>query len=154
LADVEATLPQLTPTLAAMVRLQLATGMRPGELVIIRPCDVDRTGPVWVYRPESHKTEHHDAIRVVFIGPQGQEVLKPFLEDRAPDAYCFSPTESMAQHRAKQRKARQTKVQPSQVCRKKAKPRKQPGDCYSVDTYGNAIERACKRVGIEPWSVN
>jgi integrase len=142
-ADVEAVLPHLMPTVAAMVRLQLLTGMRPGEVILVRPCDVDRSGPVWVYRPESHKTEHHDAIRAVFIGPKGQEVLRPFLNGRAPDAYCFSPREATAQFRAKQRKERKTKVQPSQLCRQKAKPRKEPGDCYSVDTYGNAVERAC-----------
>src|SRR5262249_28928013 len=87
-ADVEAVLPHLTPTLRAMVLVQLLTGTRPGEAILVRPCDVDRSGPVWVYRPESHKTEHHDVTRAVFIGPRGQEVLKPFLEDRAADAYC------------------------------------------------------------------
>jgi hypothetical protein len=27
-------------------------------------------------------------------------------------------------------------------------PHKQPGERYSVDTYGNAIERACLKAGI------
>jgi hypothetical protein len=55
-AVVEETLPMLRPVLADMVRLQMETGMRPGELVVLRAYDMDMTGPVWLYRPSSHKT--------------------------------------------------------------------------------------------------
>ena len=37
-------LPFTTKVLAAMVELQLLTGMRPGEVVILRPSDIDRIG--------------------------------------------------------------------------------------------------------------
>ncbi len=33
--------------------------MRPAELCILRPADIDRSGDVWVYRPSDHKTQHH-----------------------------------------------------------------------------------------------
>jgi len=46
---------------AAMIDLQLLSGARPGEIVQIRPCDIDRTGPTWTYRPPEHKTEHHSS---------------------------------------------------------------------------------------------
>ena len=49
---VDATIEYLSPTLAAMVRLQALTGMRGGELVVMRPVDIDTTGPVWLYTPE------------------------------------------------------------------------------------------------------
>jgi integrase len=63
---VEAVLPLLTPPVRAMVRVQRLSGMRPGEVVLMRPCDIDRArGLTWVYRPESHKTEHHG------IAPRG-----------------------------------------------------------------------------------
>jgi hypothetical protein len=29
---------------------------RPGELVIMRPIDIDTRGKVWVYTPATHKT--------------------------------------------------------------------------------------------------
>ena len=46
------TLPHLSSQVAAMVRLQLLTAARPGEVASIRPRDVDRTHPdSWVYRP-------------------------------------------------------------------------------------------------------
>ena len=48
---VEATLKHCQPTVAAMVRIQRLTGCRPGEIVIMRPIDIDRTGDVWLYTP-------------------------------------------------------------------------------------------------------
>ncbi|MBI3461985.1 MAG: hypothetical protein HY000_02855 [Planctomycetes bacterium] len=45
----------------AMVQLQSLTGMRPGEVLMMRTCDLDTTGDVWLYRPASHKTEHQAA---------------------------------------------------------------------------------------------
>ncbi len=48
-ATVEATLPHRTPTLCGMVQGQRLTGMRPSELCIMRGCDLDTTGTVWVY---------------------------------------------------------------------------------------------------------
>jgi integrase len=86
---VESTLPHLPPVVRDMVQLQRLTGARPGEICILRPCDVDRTGEIWRYRPESHKTEHHGRERIVFIGPRGQEILGPYLL-RNPEAYCFA----------------------------------------------------------------
>jgi len=52
---VAAILPFVTPIVAAMVRLQRLTGMRSGELVIMRPCDIDISGDIWVYEPSDHK---------------------------------------------------------------------------------------------------
>ncbi|HVU90112.1 MAG TPA: hypothetical protein VHD36_22460 [Pirellulales bacterium] len=45
-ATVDATIPHLPHTVAAMVRLQRLTGMRPAEVCILRPCDLDRSGEV------------------------------------------------------------------------------------------------------------
>jgi integrase len=89
-AVVEATLPYLPPVIAAMVRLQRLTGCRPGEVCIVRPCDIDTSGKVWSYRPASHKTEHFGRERIIFIGPKAQDVLRPYLL-RATDAFCFIP---------------------------------------------------------------
>jgi integrase len=56
LAYIEAVLPYLLPEVAAMVQLQLHTGMRPGEVVMIRAIDIDTAGKVWFYHPGTHKT--------------------------------------------------------------------------------------------------
>lgn len=151
--SVEAVKPVVASRIWAMIMLQWHTGMRPGEVVIIRPCDIDRTGPVWMYRPRFHKTDYKDKDRVIGIGRQGQAILQPWL-DRADDAPCFSPAEDQAERFATMRAARKSKVQPSQVDRKKKSPARKPGEVYGVSSYQRAIKRACEQVGIEPWAPN
>lgn len=73
---VDETIKVLTPTLAAMVELQRLTGMRSGELVIMRTFDLNTEGRIWTYRPGKHKTEHHGHQRLVYIGPAAQQVLR------------------------------------------------------------------------------
>src|SRR5581483_9058366 len=92
-AFVEATLPYVRPQVAALVRLQLATGMRPGEVVLIRGCDLDMTGPVWLYRPAVHKMAYRGHNRVVPLGPKAQEILRPWLRLKL-DEYLFQPREA------------------------------------------------------------
>ena len=88
---VDKTLRELSPIVRSMVELQRATGMRPKEVCQLRPCDVDRSGDVWLYTPAEHKTEHHGKRRVILIGPRGQAILKPYLL-RPHDEYCFRPS--------------------------------------------------------------
>lgn len=85
---VDATLQHLRPKVADMVRLQRLTGSRPGEICIMRPEDIDRSTDVWTYRPASHKTEHRERSRVIFIGPKAQAILRPYLL-RVGTGYCF-----------------------------------------------------------------
>jgi integrase len=144
---VEAVLPFVSRAIRAMIQVQRLSGARPGEVIIMRPCDIDRANDrIWVYRPESHKTEHHGITRSIFLGPQAQEVLQPFL-NRSANAYLFCPREMMEERRAELRRKRKTKVQPSQTDRKRRRPTKLPGDRYSVDSYDHAITVACQRAG-------
>jgi integrase len=99
-----------------MIELQRLTGIRPGEVVIMRTIDINTSGSIWESRPDSHKTEHDRKDRVIFIGPRAQEVLMPRLRTD-PVAYLFSPRESMAERALELRKARKTRVQPSHRCR-------------------------------------
>ena len=48
---IEAVKPYVSEQVWAMIRLQRFTAARAGELAIMRPCDVDRDGKVWVYTP-------------------------------------------------------------------------------------------------------
>lgn len=143
LAVVEDTLSHLLPPVRAMVELQLLTGMRPGEVVAMRGCDLDVSGKVWLYRPASHKTAHHGHQRVVAIGPRGQEIVKPWLRTNLTD-YLFRPIDAVAARDVRRRAARKSKVQPSQVCRKKKNPKRQPGERYTRNAYALAIRRACR----------
>jgi integrase len=147
---VEAIRPFVARQVWAMIQLQLLTGARPGEICIMRSCDIDASGRVWVYTPESHKTEHHDRPRRIYLGPRAVEVIKPWFRTEL-EAFLFSPTEAMAERRAKQRQTRRTPVQPSQRNRKKAKPKKRPGDHYDTDSYRRAIAYGCKKAGVPKW---
>src|SRR5207237_8853867 len=68
-----------------------------------------------------------------------------------PQEYLFSPRQAMLERYAVLRQARKTKVQPSQICRRKRKPRKQPGTRYTVSSYRRAVREACKKAGVIPW---
>ena len=134
----------VTPQIWAMVNLQLWTGCRPGEACDIRAIDIDMRGTVWEYRPVSHKAEHHNRERIVYLGPHAQEVITPWLRPEL-HAYLFSPREARAWHQAQRAKSRKTPMTPSQRERKpKAKPKRAPGDRYTNISYHHAIQRACE----------
>ena len=101
-AHVEAVLRLANRQIAAMIQLQRFTGMRPGEVTIIRGCDLDTTGEIWVFAPNSHKTEHHGHERHIYLGPQAKAILKPFLQ-RDPNGYLFSPKEAAEEFHTKRR---------------------------------------------------
>lgn len=144
-AVLEATLPHLPAVVADMVRFQRLTGCRPGEVCQLRPCDVDRTGPVWVYCPTRHKTEHHDRERRIYIGPRAQAVLLSYLL-RAPVAYCFVPAESEHHRRAKQHLQRKTPLDQGNRpgTNRRATPRRSARAKYDKDSYCRAISRGCE----------
>jgi integrase len=105
----------------------------------MRTIDVDRSGRVWVYRPARHKTEHHGRERQICLGPQAQEILRPWLRSELT-AYLFSPREVVADRRNEQRQARKTPLTPSQRGRKpKAKPKRAPGERYNTRSYYHAV---------------
>ena len=128
-AHVDAVQPYVSPPVWGAIQLQLLTGMRPGEALAMRGCDLNTSGKIWEYRPSEHKGEHYGQQRVVFIGPQAQAVLCPFLK-RDTQAFLFSPRD----------------VRPvTDGCTR------QPGERYDRDAYRNAIKRACVRAGVPAW---
>lgn len=119
---VERTLPFCPASVQVMVRLQQLTGMRPGELVIMRRQDVS-TSPaqklsapcldrpvsavevsgatIWMYAPPKHKNLWRGKSRVIAIGPEAQKVLAPLLMATAPEEYVFRPIDAMRGARGK-----------------------------------------------------
>ena len=153
--NIEAALPHLSLIVADMVRFQRLTGCRPEEVCIIRPYDLDRSEEVWEYRPESHKGEHHGRERIIFIGPKGQDVLRPYLL-RSEKSYCFSAAESENRRRAEQHENRRTPLSRGNRpgSKRKRRSKRTVGDRYDTHAYRRAIHRACDKAGIERWSPN
>lgn len=161
-ADPEAVavaLPFLLTPLQRLVQFQLATGTRPGEACLLRPMDIIRPwktiegAEVWLFDLIQHKNRWRGHRRQIPIGPEAQEIIRPLL-NRAPDAYCFSPIEAIAEFRTLQRSKRKSKVQPSQVDRSKPRRSRPLGQRYTTTAYGHAVKRACLLAGVKNWSPN
>jgi integrase len=152
LVFVESSLPFMRPQVAAMVQIQLHTGMRPGEVLIMRTIDLEMAGKVWLYRPGSdrgpygeHKNAWRGQDRIIAIGPKAQEILRPWLRLNLED-YLFQPREAEAQRDAERRLKRKTPMTPSQARRTaKRNPMRQPGSRYTIWSYNQAIRNACLR---------
>jgi integrase len=151
---IDAVLSRVPKPVAAMIRLQRITGMRPGSVVIMRGCDIVFSEGAWQYRPSTHKTEHHDLDLIVFLGPQSQEIIKPFFKGSST-LNLFSPEEAEAERNAEKRRSRKTPMTPSHAQRALTQGRQRPpGNRYTVDSYRRAIERACKKADISVWTPN
>ena len=114
-------LPFVSPHVAAMIKFQWLTGMRPGELVLMRPCDIDTSGDIWIYEPFDHKNRWRGHRKQIPLGPEAQRMLQPFL-DRDPQAFLFSPQEAeqwRLEHRPPYHgRERKTPLYPSELKRR------------------------------------
>jgi integrase len=143
---VEAVLPFLNRHVQAMVQLQRLTGMRPGELVIMRMADIDKKNPkLWEYRPTEHKTKGRGHERTIYLNTAAQKILKPFPQLEPAD-FIFSPREAEQERRDALTKVRKTPItqgnRPGTA--RSRKPRRAPGARYTTDSYRRAITRACE----------
>lgn len=139
----------MSPVERGMVDLHTLTGMRPDELCMMRPCDIDRSQKIWEYRPATFKTEERAEARgldrVYFLGPRAQKIIKPFL-DRSATAYLFSPRESRAWYNERQWNNAKTATK---------RPRKTPrtlGVHFTPSSYRQAVARAARKAQTEHWS--
>jgi integrase len=151
-AAIEATLPHLPPILADAVRVQRLTGARPSEVLGLRAVEINRTGPIWEFRPGRHKTEHYDRERIIFFGPRAQQILRNYLtlEMTAP---LFRPDLSEERRNLQKRQARRTPLTPSAKIRRAGQyPRGVVGQQYDVASYRRAITRACEKAGVLAWT--
>jgi integrase len=149
-------LPFMPEPVQAIVRLQLLTGARPGEVLCMRACDIDRSGKVWIYHPALHKNSWRGQEREVYLGPRSQEIVRDWMRPGLQERFLFSPKESERLRHERERAARRTPLYPSHIRaverKRRAVPQMSPGDRYDVDNYRQAITRACRRAGVPPWA--
>ncbi|MGB2985457.1 MAG: site-specific integrase [Phycisphaerae bacterium] len=144
---VDAVRPYVSRQVESLIDLQLLTAARPGELVIMQAVDIDTSGRIWIYHVPTHKNTYRGQDRRIYIGPRGQEIIRPFMAARPVDAYVFSPAESVAERASKAL----THRRPNQ----KLNPRLTDriiGDCYTTGSYRRAIKQACRKAGIPSWT--
>jgi integrase len=141
---VDAIQPYVSRQVWSMIRLMLLTGARPGEIVNLRVRDIQRTGDVWKCELTEHKTAHHGHSRTIYLGPQGQVVVAPYV-NRPADHFLFSPKEAEKDRRAKLTLARKTRASYGNVpgTNRSPHPKHEPGHHYFVGSFRRAIERGC-----------
>jgi integrase len=156
---VEMSLPYMPRAAAAMVRLQSLTGMRPGEVCIMRGCDLNMAVTPWEYVPQTHKTDYRedDRGRTIYLGPEARAIVREWLK---PDLtqYLFNPAETMAEFFTERHENRATPSCPSQLTyhakEKKSRGRRRDRDHYDVPSYRRAIQRACQKAGVPAFNPN
>ncbi len=159
--EVEKVLSRVSTPVAGLVELMWHTGMRPGEACQLRPANLDRSGSIWFYRPESHKTQRLGRERLIAIGPRGQSVLSRFLKrvpPPPPDLPLFSPRSAIRELHSARRSRRRTPLWRSHLAaidrKRRELRRKEVGDRYTANSLRGAIHRAARVAGVSAWSPN
>ena len=75
-AVIDATLPLLNRHVRGLIEFQRLTGCRPSEACQVRRCDLDLSGPVWLYKPVRHKATWRGKSRTIPVGPRAQAVQR------------------------------------------------------------------------------
>jgi integrase len=122
---VERVLPLLSPVVADMVRFQWHTGCRPQNVCNICPAEIDTTTSPWTWKPQVHKGNWRGQGLQLFIGPQAEAIIRPYL-NRPSEEPCFCPREA-------RRALRQAKGHKGECAFKYLNSR------YTPSTYGRAI---------------
>jgi integrase len=118
-----------------MIEVQLASAMRPGEVVQMRGCDLNMSESVWSYNPRSHKTSHKGKRRIVYLGKRAQQVIKEFLKTDL-ESHLFDPRDARSEYIARKYREGATVA---------GRGRRFPKNAYSVEAYETAIRKACER---------
>lgn len=122
MSEVNRVVKHLPPVGVALLLTQWWTGMRSGEVRTMVACEVDTSGPVWLYRPRRHKMSHKGQDRTVVIGMRAQAVLRPWLEGKSGEDRLFPP------HKRRKRSH------------------------YSRDGYAKLIREAAEAAGLPGWT--
>lgn len=86
-------LPKVVADVLMVIRL---TDAHPGEICLMRPQEittVDENGKslqVWLYHPTTRKNAYRGLGREIYLNTSAQEILEPYLQERAPWPPLFS----------------------------------------------------------------
>lgn len=152
---VEATIAELSPIVADMIRLQRLLGCRPGEICNLNRESFDRSGEVWIVEVVEHKTRHHGHERKLYVGPKAQAILVEYLDrcdidDAEP---LFRPRDAVTWRRRRDAAKRTTPLNCGNAQGRKSdrgglkgkRGKRLASDAYTTNSYRKAIHRACDR---------
>jgi integrase len=146
-SHVEAVKPYVSRQIWALIQLQLLTAARGGELLGLRPVDINTSDSVWEATIDEHKTADLGHVRTLYFGSSAQAILKEFMGDRSLDAFLFNPQEANRErHRGCPSPRRANQMPTQRTSNRKI------GDRYTSDSYRKAIARACRKADIPNWT--
>ncbi|MDR1269041.1 MAG: hypothetical protein LBK82_05920 [Planctomycetaceae bacterium] len=125
---VQATLPHLLPTVAAMIQVQRMACMRPNEVCRMQVGDIDRSGEIWMYCPQKHKNTWRGHNKIVTLGLPEQELIASRLVGKSPEQAVFSPKDEVKEKKTRKRKRSQIE--------------RTPKEFYTTDSYGKVIKES------------
>ncbi len=128
LEHVEATLAHLPEVYGDIVKVQLYSGARAGEVLKMRTCDIDKAKDIWTFTPQTHKNAWRGHKRKIVFGPRAQLVLRKYQQPDAPEACLFRPGTIRPGGKMEHRQN------------------------YSVTDFDKAIGRACAKAKVPHWS--
>ena len=122
----------------------------------MRLSEVDQSSTPWVYRKRDHKNAWRGKPRNILIGPQARCILIPYVRLSESDGndFLFSPIRSEKHRLESLRAKRKSKVQPSQISRKKPNPKRTLREHYDRSGYQHRIAIICKKHEIPHWHPN
>lgn len=151
-AVVTDTLPYLSSVVADMVRFQLATACRPGELFILRKKDLQTMGNATVYVPASNKNAWRGINRYIVLPPEAMAIIEHRGAGKRPEEYVFNPLDAFIERWEKQAAERKTPMTPSQNKRHQQNVRRRKRLCqqyYQRSSYLTAIKRGIERANAD-----
>ncbi|MEM1109813.1 MAG: site-specific integrase [Planctomycetota bacterium] len=150
---IDIVLPHLSSPVRGIVQVMRYTGARCGEVIQLRPANLDTTGPIWRAEIHHHKNTWRGKSRTIWFGPKAKSALAPFL-NRELTAPLFSPAEAEAEMRAKRRASRTTSESSGNRpgTNRQDSPERKPGTAYTTSSVRRAITRACDKAGIPAWT--
>ena len=158
---IDATLPFMPRTVAAIVQVQWLTGMRPTEVLSMTVGSIDRNrgNGLWYYSPK-HKTEEHIGKKPIPLGKPEQELIAPYLIGKKTADSVFSPKTAQRERAAEARSNRKSKLTPSQRerdARRAEQNASKVGAFYDHSGYRRAVLYAIEKanrhgVEIPHWS--
>jgi len=83
--------PHLSRRYYSLIWLHYYSAARPGELINLRPCDIEQGEHVWTVRLDKHKNDWRGKERVIVFGRDSQALLMPLIASISPADYIFSP---------------------------------------------------------------
>lgn len=112
--QVQQLFPFVSPNVVAMITLQYWSGMRPGEVCVMRPCELVWDGKMMYYNLAKHKTKRATGKSLwKVINWRGQRVLTALLRSCGDDEFIFKPSDAFdwaIEFERKRRLSRPTKV--------------------------------------------